>query len=132
MKEDKAQVAILLHLLGEEGIEIFNNFTWAPGGGGTDSEDPDKIETVMTKFKNYCNPRKNTVMERYTFWETKQKEGEPIDHFVNELKTKEKNCEFGDQIDLMIRDRIIYRITDKLLKERLLRETENPTLEKVI
>ena len=46
VKEDeKMQVAILLHLLGEEGAEIFNNFTWAPGSGGADAEDPDKMES---------------------------------------------------------------------------------------
>ena len=54
----KTQVAILLHLLGEESIGIFNNFTWSPGGNGVDGEDPGKLETAMTKFKNYCNPRK--------------------------------------------------------------------------
>lgn len=35
-------------------------------------------------------------MERHTFWETKQKDGEPFDQFVNELKTRFRNCEFGD------------------------------------
>ena len=71
-------------------------------------------------------------MERYTFWEIKQKEGETVVQFVNELKTKAKNCEFGDQINLMIRDRIIFGIKDEQIKERLLRESENPTLERVI
>ena len=89
-------MAILLHLLGENGIEMYNNFTWAQGDIDTEAEDRNKLETVMTKFKTYCNPRKNTIMERYTFWETKQKEGEPIDQFVNELKTRFRNCEFGD------------------------------------
>ena len=70
-------------------------------------------------------------MERYTFWETKQKVGEPVDHFVNELKTNAQNCEFGDQTNLIIRDRIIFGITDERLRERLLREMDCPTLEKV-
>lgn len=95
-ENEKPQVAILLHLLGENGIEIYNNFTLAQGDIDTEAEDRNKLETVMTKFKTYCNPRKNTIMERYTFWETKQKEGEPIDQFVNELKTRFRNCEFGD------------------------------------
>ena len=126
-ENEKTQVAILLHLLGEEEIEIFNNFTFTAEG-----ENKDNLSCVKGKFKNNCNPRKNTVIERYTFWETKQKEGESIDHFVTELKTKAKNCEFEAQKDLMIRDRIIFGIQDERLKERLLRETENPTLEKAI
>ena len=48
------------------------------------------------------------------------------------LKTKAKNCEFGDQINLMIRDRIIFGIKEEQIKERLLRESENPTLERII
>ena len=49
-ENEKTQFVILLHLLGEEGIEIFNNFTWAPGGDDVDAEDPDKLDTVMTKI----------------------------------------------------------------------------------
>lgn len=124
-ENEKTQVAILLHLMGEEGIEIYNTFTWEP------ADTSEKIKPVLEKFKNYCNPRKNTVIERYTFWNCKQKDGETVDQFVTELKTKAKNCEFGDQTNLMIRDRIIFGITDDRLKERLLRESDH-TLEKVI
>jgi len=55
-----------------------------------------------------------------------------IDEFVNELKTKSKNCEFREQRDYMIRDRIIFGIKDERLRERLLRDSENPDLERVI
>ena len=91
-ENEETKVAILLHLLGEEGTEIYNNFTWAPGSNDEAGEDKNHLETVMQKFQQYCNPRKNTVMERYTFWEIKQKEGETVDQFVNELKTKAKTA----------------------------------------
>ena len=116
-ENEKTQVAILLHLL-DEGIEIYNNFTFTAKGESKDN-------CIKGKFKNYCNPRKNTVIERYTFWETKQREGENIDHFVTELKTKAKNREFEA---LTPNDQIIFGIQDERLKERLLTETENPIL----
>ncbi|MES9901692.1 MAG: RNase H-like domain-containing protein, partial [Sedimenticola sp.] len=125
-EDEKTQVAILLHSLGDEGIEIYNNFIF------DDPANKDKIKEVLSKFRDYCNPRKNTVIERYKFWETKQREGETVDHFFTELKTKAKNCEYGDQTNLMIRDRVIFGIWDERLKERMLRESENPTLENVI
>ena len=91
-KED-VQCAILLHLIGEDALEIYNTFTF------TEGESRDKIEILKKKFEDYANPRKNTVFERYKFWECKQQEGETIDQFITELKTRAKLCEFGEQTE---------------------------------
>ena len=49
-KDEKIQVATLLHVLGKECVEIFSNFVW-------DSEDDrDKIEADEGKFKAHCAP----------------------------------------------------------------------------
>ena len=87
-ENEKTKLVILLHLVGEEGIEIYNYFTWAPGSDDEAGEDKNHLETVMQKFQQYCNPRKNTVIEIFNFWEVKQKEGETEDQFVNEFKNK--------------------------------------------
>ena len=121
---EKVQCAILLHLIGDEALEIYNTFTFS------ESEDRDKLSVLKKKFEDYVNPRKNTVFERYKFWECKQQEGETIDQFITELKTRSRSCEFGDQTDSMIRDRIVFGVTDIRLKERLLRESSELTLEK--
>ena len=76
------------------------------------------------------NPRKNTVFERYKFWEYKQRDGETIGQFITELKTRAKSCEFGDQHDIMTRDRIVFGVSDTRLKERLFRESSDHTLGK--
>ena len=36
---------------------------------------------------------------------------------------KAKLCEFGDQDDRMIRDKIVFSVNDERVKERLLRES---------
>ena len=41
-------------------------------------------------------------------------------------------CEFSEQHDSMIRDRIVFGVSDSRLKERLLRESSELTLEKGI
>nr|XP_022904876.1 uncharacterized protein K02A2.6-like [Onthophagus taurus] len=51
-------------------------------------------------------------------------EGEDFDHFVMELKAMANSCNFGDQEESLIRDRIIIGIRDKTLMERLLRVPE--------
>ncbi|CAB4005378.1 Hypothetical predicted protein [Paramuricea clavata] len=121
---EKVQCAILLHLIGDEALEVYNTFTFGEG------EDRDKLSVLKKKFEDYVNCRKNTVFERYKFWECKQQEGETIDQFITELKTRAKSCEFGDQTDSMIRDRILFGVSDIRLKERLLRESSELTLEK--
>ena len=70
------------------------------------------------------------MFERYRFWECKQQEGETIDQFITELTTRAKSCKFGEQHDSMIRDRIVFGVRGTRLKERLLRESSELTLEK--
>ena len=111
-------------MIGEEALEIYKTFKCATG------EDPNKIFALKKKLEDYVNPRKNTVFERYRFWECKEQEGETIDHFITELRTRAKSCEFGEQHDSMIRDRIVFGVRDTQLKERLLRESSELTLEK--
>lgn len=50
--------------------------------------------------------------------------GEPIDHFVTDLRTKTKTCEFGDLTDSLIRDYIVEGEANDSIHGRLLRETE--------
>ena len=70
------------------------------------------------------------MVRAHRFWDNKQQEGEPIDQFITKLKTRAKSCEFGDQHDTMLRDRIVFGVSDTQLKERLLRESSDLTLEK--
>ena len=104
-KED-VQCAILLHVVGEEALEIYNTFQFI------NEKDPHKLDVLKSKFEEYVNPRKNTVFERYKFWEYKQQDGETINQFITELKTRAKSCEFGDKHDSMIRDRIVFGVSD--------------------
>jgi hypothetical protein len=124
---EKVLCAILLHLIGNEGLEIYNTFTFGEGEG----EDRDKLSVLKKKFEDYVNPRKNTVFERYKFWQCKQQKDETIGQFITVLKIRAKSYEFGDQTDSMILDRIVFGVSDIRLKERLLRESSELTLEKL-
>jgi hypothetical protein len=86
---------------------------------------------LKKNFEDCVNPRKNTVLELYKFWEWKQQKGETIDQFITVLKTRAKSYEFGDPTDSMILDRIVYGVGDIRLKEWLLRESSELTLEKL-
>lgn len=118
-KNDKdVQVAILLQLAGPASLAIQKTFKYS------EVESPDDYKTVLQKFTAYCRPRKNTVYERYRFFKRDQEEGEPIDQWVIELRTPAAVCEFWEQEELMIRDKLVFGVRHERAKERLLREGE--------
>jgi hypothetical protein len=56
------------------------------------------------------------VIERYHFWHLMPGANETIDAFVSTLRSKAKGCNFGDQLEKMIRDRIVFTCIDKRTK----------------
>ena len=67
-KEQKTQIFLLLNLIGEEGVDIFNTFNVDIAAT--------TLKDVLELFDGYCNPRKNEVFERYTFRSRNQGESE--------------------------------------------------------
>nr|CAD7424805.1 unnamed protein product [Timema monikensis] len=55
---------------------------------------------------------------------TEAGDGQSFDSFLKELKTQAALCEYGDQTDNIIRDRIVFGIGDKGLVESLLRDPD--------
>lgn len=123
-KPDDVKIAMFLNAVGDEGLQLFNTFTLT-------AEEKKSFQHVLQAFENYSTPRKSTVLNRYKFFVRSQQEGETFDHFQIELKRLAQICEFGDQTNSLIRDRIIIGVKDNVLQERLLREGDL-TLKKTI
>ena len=115
-KTKQTQVAILLHTLGPDCLDIYNTFTYreavtlADGIDPVPGEDRDDINIVMTKFEQHFSPLKNVTYERFMFFNRAQKQGEAIDQYVVDLKKMAAKCEFGELKDSLIRDRIVCGI----------------------
>ena len=123
-KDNKVQTAMILNFAGEDVLEISNHFTF-------DSEESKTDPTViLKKIEEYCLPKKSEVYESYKFWTWPH--STPIDHFIADLRTQAKNCNFDAMTDRMIRDKVIFSLPDAALKTRLLREQEKMTLGKLI
>ncbi|KYN10892.1 hypothetical protein ALC57_04997 [Trachymyrmex cornetzi] len=115
-KSGEVKVAILLNTIGDEGIDIFNNFNLSEA-------DQKKYDVVVKKFDEYFLPKKNIIYERFLFYKRIQEPNEPVDNFVKKLKKIAQNCEFMDEQD-MIRDRIVLGIADVTVQEKLLGMTD--------
>nr|CAI5844124.1 unnamed protein product [Callosobruchus analis] len=123
-KDDNVKIAILLNLMGENGLIIYNTFDY------TEDEERNKLQTVLQKFDAYCNPIKNLVYEHFKFFNRKRLPNETEDQFITALRHLASTCEFKEN-DLMIRDRIVIGIKNSRIQERLLQEA-NLTLAEAI
>ena len=121
-KGDARKIATLLHVGGEQLIDVFNSFEWTETGD--DEGDDKRYEKVVAKFERYCAPRKNITYMRYQFFAKTQLADESVDHFVTELRNRARECEFGPLTESLIRDRLICGIKDDNVRRRLLRETD--------
>ena len=77
-KEGPQQVAIIQHCGGSQLIETFQHLQFA---AAADKTDPEK---VFQKIEEYCNPRKNEVLETFRFWNIKYIE--PFNQFLQALR----------------------------------------------
>ena len=123
-KTDKMKTSTLLCLVGTRGMEIFNEFKFEEGHDS-------KLDSVITQFEGYCNPRKNQTFHRFLFFS----HAKPVDmdfrKFVSTLRKLAEPCEFGALRDSLIRDRIISSIPENDLRKKLL-VFDTLTLEKCI
>ena len=88
--------------------------------GLTDDEEKDS-EAIINKLETFAKGTVNETMERHTFNSRNQKDGEPFDDFLTEIKILSKNCNFCQTChDGLIRDRIVGGIRDPSLRQKLL------------
>ena len=85
---EAVQVATLLTVIGEEAREVFATFAW------DSEEDASKIDKALTKFEEYCQPRRNIPFERYLFNRRMQERGESYDDYRTALLKLAEDCSF--------------------------------------
>ena len=87
-KPDAVKTSRLLTALGEKGREVYYTFTF------TDHTEAMNYNTVLQNFDAYFAPKKNITYLRYRFFSCNQLQGQNIDDFVIELKSRAAHCEF--------------------------------------
>ena len=83
-----------------------------------------KYNTVIEKFDSHFCTKSNITFLRFKFFNVKQQENQPVDDFVNELRTKARECGFVELTESLIRDRIVCGINNLKLQERLPQEPD--------
>lgn len=123
---DDVKVAILLSVIGSEGLEIFNILP-------LHQEKRDDFDEVMDAFEAYCGQKKNVLFERFVFTHRHQREGEKFDDFLREITTMVNTCEYGNLRDSLLRDQIVFGLHDRSFADKLMgKEDKDLTLSKII
>lgn len=125
VSSDAQKRALLLHLAGPGVRDIFNTYAVDVRGNETD------FDKAVKCLSDHFKLKKNVPMARQTFLATNPKQGETINNFITRLKTAVEFCEYGDERDNQVRDRVLCHISDRNLKSKLYRE-ETLTLTKLI
>lgn len=123
-KEEATQCSYLLLWVGERGRDIYNTWTLT-------SDEAKKLDTYYTRFEEYLMPKTNTIFARYKFNERLQGEGESFEHFVTELNLLVKQCGYANSEE-MVRDRIVFASNLPHVRDKLLNQGSDLTLDKAI
>lgn len=82
------------------------------------------FDTLLQKLDDHFNPPKIEAQERYKFWNSKKKNNESIESFINDLKEKAKTCNFGNLTESLIRDKVILDIKDENFRKIIFQDKE--------
>ena len=88
------------------------------------------MKKVLQEFDIYAAEKKSLTGCREIFNRRNQKGGEAFANWLTDLRNLIKHCEFGPIEDSMLKDRIVWGVYDKRLKETL-RSKPNLSLQEV-
>ena len=79
---------------------------------------------LVNLVKNHLNPRLSSIVYRSKFNSRFRQQRETIQQKVAELRNSSEHCEFGDQLEKMLRDRLVCGVNDERIQRRLLAESQ--------
>ena len=115
---DRKKRAILLSCCGSATYSLIRSLV-APS-----KPDEVSLQAIIDKVNAHYNPRPSAIVQRFKFNSRSQQPGESLATYVAELRKLSEFCEYGDQLDQMLRDRLVCGIADTRCQQRLLAEVE--------
>ena len=79
---------------------------------------------LLAALAKHFNPKPSEIVERFKSHSRIRKPGESVAKYVAELRSLTEFCNFGNSLELMIRDRLVCGINDAAIQTRLLADTE--------
>ena len=138
---DEKKVGLLLNHIGEEGLDIYDTFTFLParpnpiqGQPALPTEDPNHYETVLEKYADYFGRRDPQLMLREKFWfHLKREPSQTLESWVLAIKKLAAECKFpATYMNQAVRDKLTFSCTDEAAKSKLYNVGSGLTLDRAI
>ena len=108
--------AMLLAMIGPSAYKLLHSLV-AP----TKPDEKSYNELVAAMAKHH-NPAPSEIVQRFRFNSRSRKEGESVATYLSEFRLLAEHCNFRDNLDDMLRDRLVCGIENKSIQKRLLSE----------
>ena len=82
-------------------------------------------------MRDHLQPKPNEISQRYVFYKRDRKVDESIKDYVAELRKLSEHCNFNQNLEDSLRDKLVCSLNDKKIQQKLL-ATRNLTLESAI
>jgi len=120
IKDDKKQVAILLSACGQSTFATIRSLVDEDTLKGIKFADLIKVLTA------HYDPAPSSIVQRYKFYNRVRAEGETVANYIASLRAIAKYCDYGDTLNMMLRDRLVCGINHQGIQRRLLAEKSLP------
>ena len=89
-------------------------------------------DEIIKALSTHFHPQRSQVLYRSNFYQCVKKPGDSVATYLSEQRALANDCEFGDTLNVMLRDRLVCGINDPVIHNRLLTEGNALTLEKAV
>ena len=114
------KVAILLSACGQSTFKTISSLVDA------DTLKDIKFGDLIKLLSDHYDPAPSSIVQRYKFYNRVRAEGESIANFVAALREIAKYCDYGDTLNIMLRDRLVCGVNYQAIHKRLLAEKNHP------
>lgn len=119
------QKAILLSSVGSQTYSLLRNLL-SPVKPGTKT-----FGELVELLKEHFNPKPSEILQRFKFNSRAREDGEMVLEYVAVLRKLAHDCNYGEKLTEMLRDRLVCGINEDRIQRRLLAET-HLTFEKAL
>ena len=86
--------------------------------------DTKSLKDLVELVKNHVQPKPSEIVQRYKFHSCFRSKDQSNSDYVAHLRHLSFDCNFGDTLDAMLRDRFVCGVNDERIERRLLAEKE--------
>ena len=116
--DDGKKRAVLLSVCGAKTYQMIGNLT------KPDMPKDKSYDDIVKSLTTHYSPKPSIITQRYKFNTRYQRKDETIAEYVAALREISEFCDYKDQLEDMLRDRLVCGVHINAIQMRLLSETE--------